>query len=185
MENKGSSFTIPNILTLFRLALIPIFILLYRNNDAAAVGCVVLMISGLTDILDGYIARHWNMESELGKILDPVADKLTQAAALFCLAEKFTLMLIPLSILFIKEMSGAALCCMAIRKSGHIQSSRWHGKLNTVLLYGVLVLHLIWVDMPQAVSVGLVTGCSASMLFSALMYAVGNIAVLRKRKNLT
>jgi len=69
--------TIPNLLSLIRIILIPVFgVLFYQGNVLLAV--VVLVISGLTDFFDGKIARKFNQVSELGKVLDPVADKLTQ-----------------------------------------------------------------------------------------------------------
>lgn len=186
MSNKaiGGVFTIPNLLSLFRLGLIPIFVRLYTVHDEPLWGCGVLLLSGATDILDGYIARHFDMISDVGKILDPVADKLTQAATLICLVGKFPLMLIPLLLLFIKELVGGLLCFMAIKSSGEIQSSHWHGKLNTVLLYAMLILHLLWHDLPYAISAVSIGICVGMMLFSALMYTVGNMALLKKRRNM-
>lgn len=180
----GGLFTIPNLLSLFRLGLIPSFVRLYTVHDAPLWGCGVLLLSGATDILDGYIARRFDMTSDVGKILDPVADKLTQAATLLCLAGKYPLMLMPLLLLFIKELVGGLLCFMAIKSSGEIQSSHWHGKLNTVLLYTMLILHLLWPDLPAALSAVSIGICVGMMMFSALMYAVGNIALLRKRRNM-
>ncbi len=70
-----SIVTIPNLLTFLRLALIPIFaILLYYQHFGWAL--LVFFVAGLSDSLDGYIARHFNQESNLGRILDPIADKL-------------------------------------------------------------------------------------------------------------
>ena len=83
--------TIPNILSFFRLCLIPVIIWLYtvEKNDAAA--GAVLILSGATDVADGFIARHFHMISDLGKVLDPIADKLTQAAMLFSLCTRLSL----------------------------------------------------------------------------------------------
>lgn len=186
MEKKpaGGLFTLPNLLSLFRLGLIPLFVRLYTVHDRQLLGCGVLLLSGATDILDGYIARRFDMTSDVGKILDPVADKLTQAVTLICLAGRFPLMLMPLLLLFIKELFGGILCFLAIKSSGQIQSSHWHGKLNTVLLYAMLILHLLWPDLPAALSAISIGICVGMMLFSALMYAAGNIALLRKRRNM-
>lgn len=79
---------IPNILTTLRLCLMPVFLVLYfspvENARLWAMG--VLVFSFLTDVLDGFIARHFNQVSDLGKILDPVADKVMQITVLLCLA---------------------------------------------------------------------------------------------------
>ena len=85
---KKQILTIPNLLSVVRLALIPVIVWLYsyEKNYYAAIG--VILLSGATDIIDGWIARHFNMISDFGKALDPLADKLTQAALLLCLLSK-------------------------------------------------------------------------------------------------
>ena len=100
-ENKTENkiLTIPNLLSLFRLILIPVIIWLYWFRKDYFPAGVLLIISGLTDLADGYIARHFNAVSNVGKILDPIADKLTQAAMLFCLVTRFPLMRRPLDFL--------------------------------------------------------------------------------------
>ena len=89
---KKQILTIPNLLSLVRLILIPCIVWLYsfEKNYYAAIGMIIL--SGVTDIVDGWIARHFNMVSDFGKFLDPLADKLTQAALLICLLSEYSLM---------------------------------------------------------------------------------------------
>ena len=89
---KKDIWTIPNILSYFRILLIPVIILcyLYVENPWAAVG--VIVVSGLTDAADGYIARRFNMISEFGKFIDPVADKLTQVSMAACLIVRYPMM---------------------------------------------------------------------------------------------
>lgn len=74
---REEAFSIPNLLSYFRLLLIPVFIVLYVHEEFTA-ALITLAVSGLSDILDGRIARKYNMVTDLGKVLDPVADKLTQ-----------------------------------------------------------------------------------------------------------
>ncbi len=96
--------TIPNLLSFFRIALIPVFVWSYcvkRDNTLTA---ILLLLSGATDIADGFIARTFHMVSDLGKVLDPIADKLTQATMLICLMTRFPLMMIPLIIMAVKEL---------------------------------------------------------------------------------
>lgn len=183
-KNSEKLFTVPNMVSLFRLALIPVFIWLYNKKNTGLAGCAVIFISGASDILDGYIARKFDMVSNAGKILDPIADKLTQAVTLLCLAGAYPLMLLPLAILFFKETLSALMCFLAIRKSGRVQSSDWHGKLNTVLLYFMFILHLLWEDIPQNLSDLSIWICVGTMLFSAVMYTLANLRILRRQKDL-
>ena len=150
MEQKKKSqiFTIPNLLSLFRLCLIPLFVWLYCWRQSYMLTACVLILSGLTDLADGYIARRFNMTSDLGKALDPVADKLTQAAMMLCLLTRFRLMLIPLSIIVIKELVTGVFSLVVIKKTGRVMSADWHGKLTTLLLYAMMIIHVLWYDIP-------------------------------------
>ena len=86
---KDQVLTIPNLLSVIRLALIPLIVWLYIGKQEYSAAVAVILISGATDIIDGFIARKFNMVSDLGKILDPVADKLTQATVILCLTVKY------------------------------------------------------------------------------------------------
>ena len=85
---KEDILTIPNFLSFFRILLIPVIAVLYSIYDSHIAAVVVIALSGLTDILDGKIARRFNMVSDFGKFIDPVADKLTQLAMILCLLAK-------------------------------------------------------------------------------------------------
>ena len=80
MKKKNQFFTIPNLLSLVRLAMIPLLLWLYLEKREYLWTAVVVVLSGATDIVDGIIARKYDLISDLGKALDPVADKLTQIA---------------------------------------------------------------------------------------------------------
>lgn len=80
---RDQIFTIPNLLSLVRLLMIPMIIWLYCEKEDYVAAAVMIVLSGLTDIADGIIARKFHLVSDLGKLLDPVADKLTQAALIF------------------------------------------------------------------------------------------------------
>ena len=90
--NKKDLFTIPNLMGYFRILLIPVFCYFYIKKQAYLLAAGIVLISSLTDLFDGYIARRFNMVTELGKALDPVADKLTHAALALCLAFRYPLM---------------------------------------------------------------------------------------------
>ena len=81
------------------------------------------------------------MISNLGKILDPVADKLTQAAMLICSFTRFPHMLPLIVIMAVKELYMAVSGCLVIRKTGKVHGADWHGKIVTFLLYGTVAVN--------------------------------------------
>ena len=103
---KKDILTVPNLLSLFRLVLIPVYILIYLNADSNTdyyIAASILAVSCLTDLIDGKIARHFNMISNTGKILDPLADKATQFALILCLTVKYPVLLVLVGLFVIKE----------------------------------------------------------------------------------
>ena len=117
-NTQNKILTIPNLLSLFRLLLIPVIIWLYTVRKDYFPAGALLILSGLTDLADGFIARHFNAVSNVGKILDPIADKLTQAAMLFCLITRFPLMAAPFGVLVLKEIFIGTTGLLVIRKTG-------------------------------------------------------------------
>ncbi len=170
--------TIPNMLSLVRIALIPVFVWTYCKKKSGALTAFVLGISGLTDCIDGLIARKHNMISDLGKILDPIADKLTQAAMLLCLITKFPLMLMPFILLLIKETAVGLTGFMVIRHTGTVHGAVWHGKINTCLLYAVMILHVLWAGIPQQFSYCLIVLCTCMMALSFSLYFTSNLRLI-------
>ena len=100
---KKDILTIPNMLSFFRILLIPVMAVLYCYYEAHEAAVVVIAISGVTDILDGKIARKFNMVSDFGKFLDPLADKLTQATMALCLAVRYPGMGVLFILMLVKE----------------------------------------------------------------------------------
>lgn len=181
-EQKNTLLTIPNALSLLRLLMIPAFVWLYLHGQPGATAAV-LVLSGLTDVADGWIARHFQQISDFGKAFDPVADKLTQAAMLLCLVTTHPLMLLPLSLLVVKELLCGALALLAIRRTGVVPMAKWHGKAATALLYAMMTLHLVWASMPGWCSGSLTAACVAIMLISLVCYACDSLRVLRADKS--
>ena len=131
---------VPNILTVIRFLLIPFIIILAINNNYIF-AIVLLTISGLTDILDGYIARKYDLISDFGKLMDPLADKATQLATLATLTIKGILDFWIIAIIILKEFIMVAGASFLYGKE-LVVSSRWYGKLATVLLYAAIVCTL-------------------------------------------
>jgi len=101
------------------------------------------LLSGLTDLADGYIARRFHKISNLGKILDPVADKPTQTAMLICLFTRFPHMLLLIVIMAGKELYMVVSGCLVIRKTGKVHGADWHGKIVTFLLIGLCAIMMV------------------------------------------
>lgn len=173
--------TIPNLMSLFRLMLIPVIIWRYIEKKDYPGTLIILILSGITDVADGIIARKFNMVSDFGKAFDPVADKLTQAAMLFCFVSRFPYMLYALILLVVKEVCTAITGLISIKRTSTVKGAVWHGKLTTVSLYAMMAIHLIWYNIPQTVSVIMVCVCIGIMLMSFALYTVQNVkAIINK-----
>lgn len=176
---EGKILTIPNLLSCLRLALIPCFVWTYLVAGEPRATVLLLLLSGLTDIADGFIARRFHMISNLGKVLDPLADKLTQASMLVCLTSRFPLMMLPFGLMVVKEMVSVGTGLAAIDRTGEVHSAGWHGKLATVLLYAMLIAHVLWPEIPAQISLGAIALCSATIVLSGVLYGVGNVRKIR------
>lgn len=179
MNQKQAVFTVPNLLSLFRILLIPVIVWLYCGRQAYGLTALVLVLSGVTDIADGIIARRWNLISDLGKALDPVADKLTQIATMWCLLSRFSHLWLPLAMLMVKEVFTGTMSLYAVKKSGVVKGADWHGKLCTALLYAVMGLHILWVNIPVGLSKLLMLLCMVVMCFSGILYWYRNFKQIK------
>ena len=177
---RNKILTIPNILSFFRLCLIPVIMWLYCVERNYLWTGIILIISGLTDTVDGIIARKFNMISDLGKVLDPIADKVTQAAMLFCLLTRFPLMIAPLALMVVKEFFMGVTGLLVIQKTGKVFGADWHGKVNTWLLYAMMIIHVFWYNIPDVVSKVLIGICVVMMLISLVLYGRHNLKALRE-----
>lgn len=184
-KSKNKILTVPNLLSLFRLLLIPVIVWLYWFQKDYFPAGALLILSGLTDLADGYIARHFNAVSNVGKILDPIADKLTQAAMLFCLVTRFPLMAAPFGFLVIKELFIGTTGLLMIRKTGKVVGADFHGKVATTLLYAMMILHIFWIDITPEISAVTIVICLISMAFTLLVYGNRNMRVLQGQEELS
>lgn len=167
-------------LSLLRICLIPVIIWLYCFQKNYILTCAVLTFSGVTDVVDGIIARKCNMISDFGKVFDPVADKLTQLTVLACLVLRYKFMLLPIVLLVLKEASDLLTGYLTFRKTGDVLGAEWHGKATTILLYLMMFIHLVWVDIPPIVSNISVLVCIFMIILSAILYGIRNIKLLLK-----
>lgn len=180
---KEDILTIPNLLSLIRLLLVPLIAWLNWGVKNYVMTGVVVVISALTDVADGFIARKFNMISDLGKILDPIADKLTQAMTMLCLFTRFPLMLILFIFLVVKETVSGLTGIIRINKTNKVHGADWHGKLTTVFLFAMMLLHFFWEGIPDQISNGLIYGSCGMIILSGILYGISNIKAVKDKNN--
>lgn len=160
---------VPNFLTSVRFLLIPILAyFMYVEQFISAV--LILFLSGVTDFLDGYIARKYGLVTSWGKIMDPMADKLIQISALVMLGVKNLIPLYLIYIVFIKEIL-MGIGFIGLLRSNIIVSSSWYGKVATILFYLAITFALL--DIPYYVH--LVFVAVMFTLFALVMYFINYI----------
>ena len=172
---KKDFFTIPNMLSLFRLLLIPVYIIIYLNADSDVdyyVAGGILAVSCLTDMIDGQIARHFNMISTVGKILDPLADKVTQFSLIVCLALKYPILLPLMVLFFVKEVFQLVAGLLTLRKGQMLTGALITGKISTAVLFVSLIILVMFPSMsPIAVNIIMIVDATL-LLIAFLHYAV-------------
>lgn len=161
---------IPNILTVLRLLLVPLFILLFFATSPLF-ALPLFWLAGVTDVLDGYLARRNNWGSTFGKVLDPVADKLMQGAALLCFALADYLPLLFILPFVAKELAQAVLGFLMLRRREVVVTSHWYGKALVTLFYVAVTLTVLC-QLPQVASLALTKPLLYGFWCLALLFAV-------------
>lgn len=149
---KKEIFTIPNLLSIFRLALIPLYVAIYLNARSSTdyyLAAAILAVSCLTDLIDGQIARRYNMISTVGKVLDPLADKVTQFTMVICLSVKYPILWSLVILIFIKEIFQLVAGLLRFRKGKMLKGAQITGKICTTILFISLILLVMMPDIPH------------------------------------
>ncbi len=190
---SNRAFTIPNLICLIRILLITPFVEFFLDKEYVW-AAVVIIASGLSDCFDGLIARKFNQESELGKILDPLADKLTLLAVgvCLCLIEPFFLPVV--FILVVKDILMLIGSSKVVKMGILVPKSRWYGKVGTVMFY-ITVTFIVFVEMMQTMEnpivyidhetgkwISMVMLCltAAMMIFAFVMYSITFRDIMRR-----
>lgn len=184
INSRKDLFTIPNLMGYFRIILIPIFMAVYIGADSRAdyiAAAAILGISGLTDCFDGKVARHFNMITEWGKVLDPVADKLTQAAVFISLSFRYPTMRYLVILFVVKEMFMGIMGAVMLKKGSMMDGARWYGKLCTAVLYGAMFMLLLVVDLSYFAAGLIISICIIMNVFSFACYIVYYVRVLMNK----
>ncbi len=174
-QNWNKNFNVPNTLTLIRCFLIIPFVY-YFMNDRYLIAFIILAVSGITDMLDGLIARKFHQFTELGEMLDPLFDKLTQASVAVCFSIKEPILIPVLAVFIVKEVlmiTGAVILISKNKKKPG--GSKWYGKMATVLFYvsfGIIFgLKCIWNYENIKLSIILLSITAAAMIYALVRYA--------------
>ena len=160
---------IPNILSFIRILLIPFFVwqMLDGNNLTAA---LILALSGVTDLLDGFLARRYNWISQLGKVLDPIADKLTQLTVCIVFIIILRRYWVFFAILLAKDFVMLVLGGYLIKKGVKMDGAKWFGKVATLVFYSVMTLILLIPTMPAWLITSLLCLATVCVIYAGLMY---------------
>ena len=184
MKKKHDALTIPNLLSYFRILLIPVFVFVYLTAKEAQdfyLAAAIIAISGMTDLFDGKIARKFNQVTELGKFLDPLADKLTQGAMVLCLASRFSWMWLLVAIFVIKEGFIGIMGLVLLRRGKKLDGAMWFGKVCTALLYVVVFGLLLLPEIPVPFANTLICICAVDMVATLILYVPVFASMLREK----
>lgn len=165
---------IPNILTTIRFFLIPVFYTIYFSsiNNSMAIAVIIFLISGITDILDGHIARKYNLVTKWGTVLDPLADKLMILTVLFCLSSS---KIIPLWIFLLILLKEAFMIIGGINlfKYQKVIPAKYYGKISTVLFYLSVFIMVFY----QSIGIYILYAAIAMTIFSFINYLISFVKI--------
>ena len=169
--------TVPNAMSAFRILLIPFIIWTYAC-DRHYLAFALVLVSALSDMLDGLVARKLNMISDFGKFIDPVADKLTQASLVICLMTQHRHIYILFIILAVKELATLGLGALVFKRHDSVNSAKWYGKLCTVVFEGTMMLLMILPNASEELVHVFMFVCACVMIFAFVMYALFYLRML-------
>lgn len=179
---KADWLAIPNLLSIVRILLIPLFVYIYVNESLPhnyLWAAFVVILSGATDYLDGVIARKFDMITNLGKVLDPFADKLTQLAIIICLVFTWPGMVIVIAIFVVKEIT-LLICQIILFRNGKVMDGAlWYGKVSTFIFYGCALILVAFPQMNQILANLLMSLTAIGLLLAFILYTRWFIRQLR------
>lgn len=163
---------LPNCLTVVRLCLIPLFVLCFFCPPGGFVlmPLIILLLAGLTDVLDGFIARKYHLITQLGQFLDPLADKVTILAVVCCLAIRHPPLRILMVLYVVKEVTLVSIGYFLLRSWRNSPPAKWYGKAATVSLYAIFFLLLIFPAFPDQWLYPLMAVPAIFMILSFIFY---------------
>jgi CDP-diacylglycerol--glycerol-3-phosphate 3-phosphatidyltransferase len=177
----------PNMLSIFRLCLVPLFVVLYLSGlrFAHLWGVLVYVLAMLTDILDGWIARRFNLITNLGKVLDPLGDKMFTFAVLACMNIERIIPFWILAVYLVKELlMGLGGLLLHRRAKADIPASNRFGKAATALFFVVCVV-LMLCPIPRTVALVMIGVALAVSLMAFASYLQKFSHIMKERRGKT
>ena len=185
-ETKREYFSIPNLLGYFRILLLPFYLYIYVTAETTTdyyLAAFLMVLSFLSDLLDGKIARRFNMVTEFGKILDPVADKLTQGVLALGFAIRYPAITVLFICFIIKEGIQAALGLIFIKKYDYrMNGAQMHGKVCTCVLDAVMLILLVFPNIKYMYVTYLTILTLVVMAYSFVRYLIMYWKVFREKR---
>ena len=176
MKNwKKEILTIPNLLSLFRLLLIPVYVAIYLNASGASdyyLAAAILAVSCLTDLVDGKIARRFNMISSLGKLLDPVADKATQFTLILCLTVKYNILKYLIILFVLKEGFQLIAGSITYHNGKMLKGALISGKVCTTVLFVSLIAMVMLPETHETIANIIVIIDAIFMMIALINYII-------------
>lgn len=171
---KEEIWSIPNCMGYFRILLIPVFCIIYLNAESMKdyyLAAGIVLVSTITDLFDGKVARKFNMVTELGKFIDPFADKLTHAAVALCLCTRYKCMVWLVALMAVKEGFMAVMGLINLRRGKKLDGAKWYGKVCTATLFVLLGVLVLIPEISLKIADGLILGEMAVMTVVLVLYA--------------
>lgn len=173
MRDWNKNINVPNALSVLRILLIVPFVIFFMHNQILLAAAMIIL-SGLSDMFDGMIARKFNQFTQLGQMLDPFADKLTQGTVAVCLAIKQPLLIPVLAIFVFKELSMIIAGFVLIKRKKKPCGAKWFGKVATGMFYVsvtvIVALNGIWHYENDALTITMLSVTAAFMIYAFIKY---------------
>jgi len=176
---------IPNVLSAIRILLVPVFVYLFFGHyERIYLSLAVFLLAGVTDIVDGYLARRNNWITNLGKLLDPLADKLMECTVLVCFAVKGIIPWQITVIFMLKEVFMIVGAIVVFKKIKVTVKSKWYGKVTTAVFYAiafsVFAVYVFEIDVNAAVAAVLFALALLLTLVSMVLYIIDTLRIKAK-----
>ena len=186
INNYKFVLNIPNLLTIVRIILVYPFVVNFLNENYMK-SLKFLIFSGLTDFLDGFLARVLNQQTKFGEILDPIADKLTLVSIMICIGTKFRSVFPFMVILIIKEICMLIAGAYLFKRKKKTIKAKWYGKLGTAFFYfsliTIVVIQALW-GVRNDFLINLLMFITALLMFHALIrYSIEFVSIVRAKRS--
>jgi CDP-diacylglycerol--glycerol-3-phosphate 3-phosphatidyltransferase len=179
---------IPNIISIFRICLVPVFVIayFYDNSDIKLFAVLVYAIAGLSDFLDGYLARKLDAQSKLGKLLDPLGDKLMTFTVMVCITIDRPILIWAVLVVAVKEMLlGIGGIIMHKKAHAELLPANALGKTSTFVFFVVCVTLMLFRDIPDIIAIVLVSAAIVLTLIALSSYLNKYIKIMKNREKVS